>query len=76
MDYDFSKLGSLNAKDVGKGVLMAALGAILGPVMQSMAVGALVVNPATIGLAALSAGFSYLLKNLATGDNGKLLQNK
>jgi len=72
-EYDFSKLWSLNWNDVGKGVLTASGTAIIVPIVQSLSVGALVFNPVTMALAALSAGTSYLLKQLATNEKGKLL---
>ena len=72
-EYDFSKLWSLNWRDVGKGVVTASGTAVIVPIVQSLSAGTLVFDPLTMGLAALSAGFSYLLKQVATGSNGKLL---
>jgi hypothetical protein len=72
-EYDFSKLWSLNWKDVGKGILTASGTAVIVPIIQSLTMGSLEINPLTMGTAALAAGITYLLKQLSTGADGKLL---
>ena len=72
-NYDFSKLWTLNWKDVGKGILTASGTAVIIPIVQSLSAGSLVFDPTSMGYAALAAGISYLLKQFATGSDSKLL---
>ena len=70
---DVSKLWTLNWFDVGKGLLVAVLSAVLTVVYQSIEAGSLAFNWKAIGLVASAAAVSYLMKQLGTGVDGKIL---
>ncbi len=75
MDNVFSKLGTLKLSDWWRGLIVAAITAPLTIIYQSVAAGALVIDRKAIIAAALTGAIAYLLKNLGTGENGKLLTN-
>ena len=74
----FTKLGSLCKSDFGKGLIVAVVSAPLTILYQSLTATpvTLVFDWRAILGAALAGGVGYLLKNLGTGTNGKLLTNK
>ncbi len=57
---------SLNWNDLGKGLLVAVGGAVIGAIETSIQAGSLVFNWKAIGAIALAAGLSYLGKNFFT----------
>lgn len=61
-----SNLFSLNLQDLGKGLLVAAGGAVIAAVESSLQIGQFSINWKTIGSVALAAGLSYLAKNFFT----------
>lgn len=58
-----SKKGSLQWRDVIRGVLMAAMTSALVIVQQSVESGTLNLNWHSIGMAAVGGGVAYILKN-------------
>ena len=67
-----SNLGTLNWKDLVKGLAVAVIMAILTIAYEEVATeGAF--NWKKIGIAAFGAGLAYLIKNLGTNFEGKLL---
>jgi hypothetical protein len=67
---------NLNITDVVKGVIVAVIASVLTGVEQIIQTGLLpnLAQLKTIGLAAVIAGVSYLLKNLFTNVQGQLLK--
>jgi len=72
-----SNMFSLNLSDLAKGLIVAAGGAAIVAIQNSLQAGSLSFNWETIGLTALAAGISYLAKNFFTpaqivrsGDSG------
>jgi len=61
-----SPLFTIDFKDLGKGLLVAAGGAAIAAVEASAQAGSLTLNWKTIGSVALAAGLSYLSKNFFT----------
>ena len=61
-----SSLFSLNLSDLGKGLLVAAGGAVITAVENAMKAGSISFDWKTIGGVALAAGLSYLGKNFFT----------
>jgi hypothetical protein len=57
---------SLDLKDIGKGLIVAAGGAAVAAIQSSLSTGSLNFNWKSIGLTALAAGISYLAKNFFT----------
>jgi len=60
---DFLKL---NLNDIFKGLLMAVLTPVVVVIQQSLEAGVFVFDWKSIGLAALSGGVAYLVKNFFT----------
>ena len=73
---DCSKLWSLCKNDWFKGLVVAVITAPLTIIYQSVSAGGLVFDWKAISAAALTGGIAYLLKNLSTGEQGKLLTDK
>lgn len=69
---------NLDLKDVGRGVLIAVLTAVLGSVLPILESGQLPTMEVlrTIGIASVAAGLSYLLKNWLTNSQDKLVQSE
>jgi hypothetical protein len=61
-----SKKFSLDWKDAAKGFVMSALTAFITVVYSSLEAGTLEFDWKKIGVASLTAGFAYLLKNFFT----------
>jgi len=57
---------SLNIQDLGKGLLVAVGGAVIGAIETSLSAGHLIFDWKAIGGVALAAGLSYLGKNFFT----------
>lgn len=78
-----SKKGSLQWRDIVRGVLMAALTSALVVVQTSIERGELTFNWKVIGMAAVGGGVAYLLKNwlleppkvIVTTDNNEQAKN-
>ena len=65
-----SNLFRLDLKDLLKGLVVVVLSAALATVLEALNNG---VDWKVVGITALSAGLSYILKNLATDNEGKIL---
>ena len=57
---------SLNWRDIAKGLLMAILTPVVVVIQQSLESGIFVFDWKSIGLASLSGGVAYLVKNFFT----------
>lgn len=66
-----SGLFRLGLKDLLKGLVVTVLSVVLGTVLESLRAGQ--IDWRNIGVIALSAGLGYVLKQLATDENGKLM---
>jgi hypothetical protein len=64
---------SLDIKDLSKGLLMAVLSSVLTIVYNTVEAGSLDFNWQAIGMAAITSGIAYLMKNLLSNSNGKFL---
>jgi len=71
-----SKLFTLNISDFTKGFAVAVIAALLTGVQQYASAGTVPtwVQLKTIGLVALGAGVSYIIKNFLTNSEGALLK--
>ena len=65
-----SNLFGLNIADFLKAFIMAVLTPVLVIIQQSFALGVLTFDLKAIGLAALSGGAAYLIKQFLTNSNG------
>lgn len=61
-----SSLFTLDLKDLGKGLLVAVGGAVIGAIETSVKVGSLTFDWKAIGGIALASGLAYLAKNFFT----------
>mgnify|MGYP007090099724 CR=1 FL=1 len=61
-----SKFLSVNTRDILKGLLMAILTPAVLIIQNSLEAGSLVFNWRNIGIAAISGGVAYLIKNFFT----------
>lgn len=70
-----SKLFNLNMNDAIKGLIISVLTAVLTGLLKVFESGALptAADLQQIGIIAITAGLSYLLKNVMTNSDGKLL---
>ena len=59
-----SKQGSLQARDLLRGLVMAVLTPAMLILQQSLDAGNLVFNWKAIGMASIAGGLAYLIKNL------------
>ena len=66
-----SKFLSLNWLDIGKGLVMAILTPVVVIVQQTISTGVLTFDWEIIGIAAISGGFAYLVKNFFTPNEKK-----
>jgi uncharacterized membrane protein YeiH len=74
-----SKFFNLNWADLGKGLLIAFLTALLGGILELLQAGTLPVTWVVfqpILEASLAAGVAYLLKNLFTNSGGEILKRE
>lgn len=67
-----SKLFALNQRDVIRGVLVAALSAGAGSLVECMNKGTLLDTLNAVGAYALAAAIGYLIKNLLTNSSGEI----
>ena len=69
---------NLNWNDLGKGLLVAVITAVLTFAYEALQSGSLFAPGSlkTIGLTALTAAVAYLLKNLFTNSTGKILKTE
>jgi biotin transporter BioY len=70
-----STIFTINWADLGKGALVAAITAALAIIGQSIEAGQLPTSAQlkVAGLAGLTAGIGYIIKNFLTGSDGKFL---
>jgi hypothetical protein len=64
----------LNWADIGKGLIITVLGAVVGLITATIEAGSLDFDWAVIGRTALLAALTYLTKNLFTNSNDKFLK--
>jgi len=78
MESYFSKLWNVKLGDFGRGLVVAVVAVPLQIVYESVTSVPMVLsfNWKAMGGAALAGGVGYIVKNLMTGVNGKLLSNK
>ena len=72
----FTKLWTVKMGDWERGLVVAIITVPLTIIMNSAVAGSITFNWKVILAAAIAGGVGYLLKNLVTGENGKLLSNK
>ena len=72
----FTKLGMIKLSDWWRGLIVAIATTPLTIIYQSISTGILTFDWKAIGTTAIAGGIAYLLKNLATGEGGKLFTNK
>ena len=75
MNY-FTKFGTIKLSDFWRGLIVAIATTPLTIIYQSVSAGTLIFDWKVIVTTAIAGGIGYLLKNLATGEGGKLLTNK
>lgn len=71
----FSKLGTIKLSDWWRGLIVAVITTPLSIIYESIQAGSLTFNWKLIATTAVTAGLAYILKNLSTGQGGKLLTN-
>ena len=72
----FTELWTIKMSDWQRGLVVAILTTPLTIIYDSVSAGTLVFDWKKILAAAIAGGIAYILKNLITGANGKLLTNK
>jgi len=75
-DNIFTSLWSLKLSDWQRGLVIAILTTPITVIYDSAMNGGLVFDWKKVVAGAIAGGCGYLLKNLLTGVNGKLLTNK
>jgi hypothetical protein len=77
-DNTMSNFGTINWADILKGFLLAAITAVITGIYQAIQTGGLpsMADLQTIGIVALGAGLSYLIKNLLTNSDGTPLKKE
>lgn len=68
-----NKLFELSKSDLVKGLVMAVLTPVVGYVLQILNSGSLELDWKKLGLLAITGLLSYLLKNVLSDENGKVL---
>lgn len=68
-----STLLNLNIQDLAKGLIVTMLTSVLTIAYQTVSAGSLTFDWKAIGLAALTSGLAYLMKNLLTNSEGQFL---
>ena len=71
-----SNFGTLNLKDLGKGLLVAVGSAVIGVITTSLQAGSLTFDWKQIGTIALAAALAYLGKNLFTNSTGEVAKTE
>lgn len=64
---------NLNIQDLAKGLIVTMLTSVLTIAYQTVSDGSLIFDWKAIGLAALTSGLAYLMKNLLTNSEGQFL---
>lgn len=72
----FTKLWAVKMSDWERSLVVAILTSPFTIVYDSLSVGSLTFDWKKVVAAALAGGVGYILKNLLTGEGGKLLTNK
>ena len=72
----FTNLWTIKMTDWQRGLVVAILTTPFTIIYDSVSTGALTFDWRKVVAAAIAGGLGYLLKNLVTGQNGKLLTNK
>ncbi len=72
----FTKLWTVQLGDWERGLIVAILTTPFTIIYDSLSAGALTFDWRKVLAAGLAGGVGYLLKNLLTGQGGKLLTNK
>jgi hypothetical protein len=67
---------SLNTKDFVKGLFVAVFTAVITLLYNSVQAGDFVFNWKAIGMAALTSGLAYIMKNLLTNYNDEILKKE
>lgn len=68
-----SGLGTVNAADWLKGLIMAAITAALTTIQQFVTNGIDSINWKVVGGTALAAAVAYIIKNISTDETGKVM---
>lgn len=66
MEVTTSKQFSLNWRDAGKGLLMAVIGAVVSPILESLQAGVFTIDWKHVLAGAITAAAAYLMKNFFT----------
>ena len=72
----FTKLGTIKLSDWSRGLIVAIATTPLSIIYESISQGQFIFNWKSILSFAMIGGLGYILKNLGTGEGGKLLTNK
>lgn len=64
---------NLNVQDLTKGLIVTMLTSVLTIAYNTVSAGSLTFDWKAIGLAALTSGLAYLMKNLLTNSEGQFL---
>lgn len=75
-DDIFTKLGLVKLSDFWRGLIVAVATAPLTIIYEAVTKGGFGgIDWSTVGGVAIAGGVGYILKNLATGEGGKILSN-
>lgn len=75
MNY-FTKLGTIKFSDFWRGLIVAIATTPLSIIYESISKGQFALNWKSILSFAIIGGLGYILKNMGTGEGGKILTNK
>ena len=67
---------NLNLADFGKGLLLAVLTSVLTIIYTTIQTGSLLIDWKLVGTTALTAGLSYVIKNLFTNSDGQTFKKE
>lgn len=71
-----SKFLNLNSSDFIKGLIVAVLGTVISMVYSVLQTNSLEFDWKAIGMAALTSGMAYIMKNLFTNSDGKMMKKE
>jgi len=71
-----SNFGTLNLKDLAKGLLVSVGSAVIGVITTSLQAGSLTFDWKQIGTIALAAALAYLGKNFFTNSTGEVAKTE
>jgi len=71
-----SKFLNLNSSDFIKGLIVAVLGTVISMVYSVLQTNSLEFDWKAIGMAALTSGMAYIMKNLFTNSEGKMMKKE